>query len=61
MFYRRQAELDPKFISIDCSDEFGDMLPPDDIFAKIVKEVESLKCSENVGSKAAALRKQDIK
>ena len=59
--YRRQAELDPKFISIDCSDGFGDMLPPDDIFAKSVKEVESLKCSENVGSKAAASRKQDIK
>ena len=36
--YRRQCELDPKFIRIDCSDEYGEMLPPGAIFAK-VKEV----------------------
>ena len=33
--YRRQCELDPKFIRIDCSDEYGKMLPPAEIFAKI--------------------------
>lgn len=36
--YRRQVDLDPDFIRIDCSDEFGQMLPPDRIFEK-VKEV----------------------
>ena len=36
--YRRQCEIDPDFIRIDCSDEYGQMLPPDEIFAK-VKEV----------------------
>ena len=36
--YRQQCEIDPKFIRIDCSDEYGQMLPPDEIFAK-VKEV----------------------
>lgn len=36
--YRRQCELDPKFIRIDCSDENGMMMPPGAIFAK-VKEV----------------------
>ena len=36
--YRKQCELDPKFIRIDCSDEWGQMLPPGEIFAK-VKEV----------------------
>lgn len=36
--YRQQADLDPDFIRIDCSDEFGEMLPPNRIFAKI-KEV----------------------
>lgn len=36
--YRRQVDLDPNFIRIDCSDEFGQMLPPDRIFEK-VKEV----------------------
>lgn len=36
--YRRQCELDPKFIRIDCSDEYGQMLPPGAIFAK-VKEI----------------------
>lgn len=33
--YQRQCEIDPKFIRIDCSDENGEMLPPDAIFAKI--------------------------
>lgn len=36
--YRRQVDLDPDFIRIDCSDEFWQMLPPDRIFEK-VKEV----------------------
>ncbi len=39
--YQRQAELDPSFIAVDCSDEFGDMLPPDDIFAKIIDIYEN--------------------
>ena len=39
--YRRQCELDPKFIRIDCSDEYGAMLPPCDIFAKVKKVVDS--------------------
>ena len=38
--YRRQCEIDPKFIRIDCSDESGNMLPPDAIFAKIQKTVD---------------------
>ncbi len=33
--YRAQCELDPKFIRIDCSDEYGFMLPPGEIFAKV--------------------------
>ena len=36
--YRQQVAMDPDFIRIDCSDEFGDMLQPNEIFAK-VKEV----------------------
>ena len=39
--YRRQCELDPKFIRIDCSDEYGEMLPPGAIFAKIKNVVDS--------------------
>lgn len=39
--YRRQCELDPKFIRIDCSDENGLMLSPDVIFAKIQEVVDS--------------------
>ncbi len=39
--YRRQCELDPKFIRIDCSDEFGMMLPPGAIFAKIKDVVDT--------------------
>lgn len=38
--YRRQCELDPGLIRIDCSDEKGEMLPPDDIFAKIREVVD---------------------
>ena len=33
--YQKQCEIDPKFIRVDCSDEYGKMLPPDEIFAKI--------------------------
>lgn len=40
--YQRQADLDPKFIRVDCSDEFGFMLPPDDIFAKVKAVVDSV-------------------
>jgi dTMP kinase len=39
--YRRQCELDPKFIRIDCSDEHGAMLPPWAIFAKVKDVVDS--------------------
>ena len=39
--YRRQCELDPKFIRIDCSDEYGEMLPPDEIFSKIKENIDS--------------------
>ena len=41
--YRAQAELDSDFITLDCSDEFGAMLPPDDIFQKIRQVYESHK------------------
>ena len=40
--YRRQCELDPKFIRIDCSDEYGEMLPPGSIFAKIKEVVDQV-------------------
>ncbi len=39
--YRRQCELDPKFIRIDCSDENGQMLPPGAIFDKVKKVVDT--------------------
>ncbi len=39
--YRRQCELDPKFIRIDCSDEYGQMLPPGVIFAKVKEVIDS--------------------
>lgn len=39
--YRQQCEIDPKFIRIDCSDEYGDMLPPDEIFAKVKAVVDT--------------------
>lgn len=38
--YRRQCELDPKFIRIDCSDEYGQMLPPGAIFEKVKAVVD---------------------
>ena len=38
--YRRQCELDPDFIRIDCSDEYGMMLPPGEIFAKVKAVVD---------------------
>ncbi|MBQ7020500.1 MAG: thymidylate kinase [Bacteroidales bacterium] len=39
--YRRQCEIDPKFIRIDCSDENGNMLPPGAIFDKVKVVVDS--------------------
>ena len=39
--YQRQCELDPTFIRIDCSDEYGEMLPPGAIFAKVKDVVDS--------------------
>lgn len=39
--YRRQCELDEKFIRIDCSDEYGQMLPPNEIFAKVKEVVDN--------------------
>lgn len=38
--YREQCVLDPKFIRIDCSDEYGKMLPPDKIFSKVRTTVD---------------------
>ncbi len=39
--YRRQCEIDPKFIRIDCSDEIGQMLPPGAIFDKVKTVVDT--------------------
>ena len=39
--YRRQCEIDPKFIRIDCSDENGNMLSPGAIFDKVKAVVDS--------------------
>lgn len=39
--YRRQAAEDSSFITVDCSDGNGRMLPPDDIFAKVRAIVDS--------------------
>ena len=39
--YRRQCEIDPKFIRINCSDENGNMLPPGAIFDKVKTVVDS--------------------
>ena len=39
--YRKQCEIDPKFIRIDCSDENGNMLPPGAIFDKIKTVVDT--------------------
>ena len=38
--YRKQCRADQKFIRIDCSDEYGMMLPPDQIFRKIQAVVD---------------------
>ena len=38
--YRKQCELDPTFIRIDCSDEYGMMLPPGAIFEKVKAVVD---------------------
>ena len=38
--YQKQCELDPKFIRIDCSDEYGEMLPPGAIFEKVKSVVD---------------------
>ena len=38
--YRRQCELDPDFIRIDCSAQDGSMLPADEISAAVVAVVE---------------------
>ena len=38
--YRKQCELDPDFIRIDCSDEYGMMMPPGEIFAKVKAVVD---------------------
>ena len=40
--YRRQCEFDPRFIRIDCSDDYGEMLPPGAIFAKVQAVVDSV-------------------
>ena len=39
--YREQCKRDPKFIRVDCSDENGEMLPPDAIFEKVKAVVDS--------------------
>ena len=39
--YLRQVEVDKGLQVVDCSDEAGEMLPPDDIFAKIKALVDS--------------------
>lgn len=39
--YREQCVLDPKFIRIDCSDDYGKMLPPDSIFSKVRAAVDA--------------------
>lgn len=38
--YRRQSELDPNFIAVDCSDENGAMLPAEQIFSRIKAVVD---------------------
>ena len=39
--YLRQASLDPSFVVVDCSDGEGNMLPPDQIFAKLRRIYEN--------------------
>ena len=38
--YRSEAARDPHFLRIDCGDADGNMLPPDDIFAKVRAAVD---------------------
>ena len=38
--YRRQCGIDPDFIRIDCSDEYGMMMSPGEIFAKVKAVVD---------------------
>ena len=38
--YRKQCESDSKFIRIDCSDEYGMMMSPGEIFAKVKSVVD---------------------
>ena len=45
--YRQQCEIDSRFIRIDCSDEYGEMLPPDEIFAKVRGVVDKTFKQEN--------------
>lgn len=40
--YLQQAEKDGNFKVIDCCDNNGDMLPPEDIFIKIKEEIEKI-------------------
>ena len=40
--YRKQCEIDPKFIRVDCADQNGEMLPPDAIFEKLQAVVDSI-------------------
>ena len=40
--YLRQASLDPHFLRVDCSGENGEMLSPDEIFAKVKALVETV-------------------
>ena len=39
--YQKQCETDHRFIRIDCSDEYGEMLPPGEIFAKVKEVVDA--------------------
>ena len=41
--YRRQAAEDNRFITIDCGDETGEMLPPEVIFNKVKDCYENFK------------------
>ncbi len=49
--YIKQCELDDKFIRIDCSNQEGKMLPPDEIFSKIKSCVDSYLKSKDFDSK----------
>lgn len=39
--YKKQAAIDDRFITVDCSDEYGATLTPDEIFAKIKAIVDT--------------------